>query len=94
MCSGLDSRKHLAYQQYGGECDFVVTQKGQVTAAIQASVDLSDAATKKREVRGLVQCCRKFGLSRGVILSLDTAEQFESEAIQIDIVPAWLFFSQ
>jgi predicted AAA+ superfamily ATPase len=84
--------KQIAYQQGTGECDFVTLAKGRVEEAFQVAVDLSDDETRKREVRGLVQCCQSLGLEKGYILTLNSEEQFESDGVRVEVVPAWRFF--
>jgi predicted AAA+ superfamily ATPase len=88
----LKQGKQIAYQQNSSECDFVVTDKGNVLAAIQVTVDLSDSKTSEREIKGLVQTCKDFGLHEGVILTLDHTEELEREGMRIRILPAWQFF--
>lgn len=91
----LKQGKQIAYQQDGGECDFVVIEKGKVTEAIQVTSDLFEAQTKEREIKGLISACQKFGLKRGVILSFDNADELEGDGIEIKVIPAWeYFFSQ
>jgi predicted AAA+ superfamily ATPase len=84
--------RQLAYYQDSAECDFVVIQKDQVTEAFQVSVGLSDEQTRAREIRGLVQCCKRFALEKGTIVTLDSEEQLENSGIQIEVVPAWRHF--
>ncbi len=88
----LKQGKHIAYQQNGSECDFVVIDKGKVTAATQVAADFTDAKTKQREIKGLAQSCLKFGLSHGTILTFDHAEQLEQEGVKITVMPAWRYF--
>lgn len=88
----LKQGKQIAYWKNGSECDFVVVDKGRVTEAIQVAADFSEAATREREVRGLVQAGQEFGLSKGVILTFDDAEKFESGGMQIITLPAWQYF--
>ena len=88
----LKQDKQIAYQQNGGECDFVVIEKGKVVDAIQATYDFSDTPTKEREIKGLVSACQKFGLNKGIILSLDHDEEFEVDGIQVSIIPVWRYF--
>ncbi len=84
--------KQIAYHQDGGECDFVVIEKGMVTEAIQVSVEFTDSKTRQRELRGLVQACRKFSLQKGIILGMDHEEQFEVDGIHVSSLPAWRYF--
>ena len=79
------------YYQDGVECDFVVSDRGQAKAAIQVSADISDEATRQREIRGLVQCCKRLGLSQGLIVTLDTTDKIENEGVGIEIIPAWQY---
>lgn len=88
----LKQGRQIAYQQNGGECDFVVIQKGKVIMAIQVALDFTDAKTKQREVKGLVQACLKFDLSEGIILTFNNEEQLERENVQVTVIPAWQFF--
>lgn len=88
----LKQGKQIAYYQNGSECDFVVTDKGNVLAAMQVTVGLSDSKTREREIKGLVQSCQVFGLHEGVILTLDQTEELEQEGVQVQILPAWQYF--
>ncbi|MDR3281376.1 MAG: DUF4143 domain-containing protein [Synergistaceae bacterium] len=85
--------EHIAYDQNGSECDFVITRRGEATEAIQASIDISDSAVKAREIRGLTKTCNKFGLKSGAILTMDQEETFEHDGINIYVLPAWRYFS-
>jgi uncharacterized protein len=88
----LKQGKQIAYHRNGSECDFVVIDKGNVTAAIQVSIQISDNKTREREIKGLVQSCQFFGLDEGVILTLDHTEELEQEGVRIRILPAWQYF--
>jgi len=88
----LKQGRQIAYQQNGGECDFVIIEKGKVTTAIQVAADFMDTKTKKREIKGLIQSCLKFNLTEGVILSFDHAEQLKEEGVKITVLPAWQYF--
>lgn len=71
------------------ECDFIVKQDTEVVEAIQVSLSLSDAKTRKREIRGLMECCKDFGLKEGTIITGDTAEETEQDGVAITIVPLY-----
>ncbi|HSV84991.1 MAG TPA: ATP-binding protein [Levilinea sp.] len=88
----LKQGNQIAYHQNGSECDFVVTDRGNVTAATQVSIDISDNKTREREIKGLVQSCQFFGLHEGVILTLDHTEEVEREGVRVRILPAWQYF--
>ncbi|NTU46759.1 ATP-binding protein [Candidatus Roizmanbacteria bacterium] len=82
----------IAYDQDGGECDFVVIEKGNITKAIQVTTEFIDQKTKERELKGLIQTCLKYNLKEGFILTLDQAEEIMVENIKVSILPAWLYF--
>lgn len=88
----LKQNKHIAYQQNGSECDFVVIEKGELTTALQVAADFLEPKTKEREIKGLIQTCLKFNLSEGIILTFDHTEQLKEKSIQINILPAWRYF--
>lgn len=88
----LKQDKKIAYYQNGSECDFVVIGKGEVTTAIQVALDFVELKTRRREITGLIQTCHKFKLSKGVILTLDHAEQLAEEGVDISVLPAWQYF--
>lgn len=77
------------------ECDFIVKHGVDVTQAIQVTVTMSDDKTRKREVRGLIDCCEAFGLLNGLIITLDSSEEFELNGIKVSVVPLyhWLLSS-
>jgi uncharacterized protein len=74
------------------ECDFVVKRGNRVAEAIQVSYTLTDEKTKRREIRGLVAACKKFGLKSGVMITNDFLEEFEAEQVTLRPVPLahWL----
>lgn len=88
----LKQGKLISYYQDSAECDFVITDKGRVTDAIQVTVDLSDTNTREREIKGLLQCCKRFDLSEGTIITYDYSEIIEIDGVTIQVVPAWKYF--
>lgn len=87
----LRRRRHeLFFFKGKAECDFVVKQSAQVTAAIQVCVSLDDAATRRRELRGLAECCHAFGLTEGTIVTAGGNQELEHDGVQVRVVPlAW-----
>lgn len=77
------------------ECDFIVKHGVDVTQAIQVTVTMRDDKTRKREIRGLMDCCEAFGLKNGLIITLDSSEEFELNGIKVSVVPLyrWLLSS-
>lgn len=88
----LKQGKQIAYYQDGAECDFVVTTKGQVLEAMQVKTSLYDTLTREREIKGLVQCCKRFGLKEGTIVTHDQEEIVEIDSVKIQVIPAWKYF--
>lgn len=81
--------KEIYFYRERYECDFVVKEGNSVSEVIQVSHTLADEKTKKRELRGIVDACKEFGLKRGIIITSDTSEDFEVERIKIHAVPLY-----
>ncbi len=88
----LKQDKQVTHQQNGSECDFVIMEKNQVTAAIQVTFTLNDGETKDREIKGLINACKKFELKQGYILTHNQEDELEQESIKISIIPTWKYF--
>lgn len=80
------------FRDDSGECDFLMTDRGRVTGAIQVCQHMDDEATKKRELKGLTRACARFSLDRAVIVTGDTLDGWEVEGLQIDVVPFYRYF--
>ncbi len=89
----LKQRKEINYYQDRSECDFTVIDKRQVVEAMQVTLSVSDNETRRREIKGLTECCKRFNLSEGSIVTIDNDEVIEADGIKISIVPAWKYFS-
>jgi hypothetical protein len=87
--------KDISFFKDKAECDFIVKQGADITEAIQVTVTLSDDKTRKREIRGLMDCCNEFGLQHGLIVTLDSSEEFELNGIKVNVMPLyrWLLDS-
>lgn len=74
------------------ECDFVIKSGLNVTGAIQVAVTLSESRTRKRELRGLLDCCAAFGLEEGLIITHDTSEELVVDGVKVTVLPLanWL----
>ncbi|MBI5307122.1 MAG: ATP-binding protein [Planctomycetes bacterium] len=71
------------------ECDFIIKKGHAVLEAIQVASSVSDKKTAGREIRGLVDACKNFGLKEGTIITLDESKDFESDGIKINQVPLY-----
>ena len=76
----------LFYYSRNIEVDFYVPECG---LAVQASFDLADEETRRREVSALVSLHKAFQLQRAVIVTRDHEEQIAEGGLTIDVVPVW-----
>ena len=79
--------KKITFFKEKMECDFVVDGR----TIIQVCYDLTDSKTKKREINGLIECCKYFNLKKGFIITFDDEEEFVEQHIRIYVVPAYKF---
>ena len=84
--------KQISYVQNGAECDFALIDKGTVTEALQVTYDLSGQETWDREIKGLIQACKSFALTKGTIVSMDKEDEMMVSGIKVNIIPAWKYF--
>lgn len=84
----------IYYHKEKQECDFIIKQGKKITKAIQVTYSLGDEKTRKREVDGLVEACKIYGLNRGLILTQDEEEEFIEENIAIQVIPIWKWLLQ
>ncbi len=82
-----DKREIFYYRDSSSECDFVIHEKNMITKAIQVTYDMSDEETKNRELKGIVNACKNFNLSSGIIITYDSEDEMVVEAIKIKIIP-------
>ena len=88
----LKQGKQVTYQQNGSECDFAVMEKNQVVDAIQVAFALNAGETKDREIKGLINACKKFKLKQGYILTHNQEDELELDSIKISVIPTWKYF--
>lgn len=79
---------HYWKGQGESETDFVIREGTRVKELIQVVSEMSDVA-KKREVRGLVECAKEFGLSKGTVVSKDVEKEETVEGVKIRFTPLW-----
>lgn len=81
-----DDTPRLYYYNRNIEVDFYIPDEH---IAIQASYDIADEATRKREVNALVQLNALEPLQQALIITYDQEEIIEKDGLTINIVPAW-----
>jgi len=74
------------YRDSSSECDFLIQKAGELKA-YQVTYEMSNEDTKKREIKGLINACKKFNLKSGVIITYDTLYSLVVDGINIDILP-------
>lgn len=84
--NGDDDSPRLYYYNRNIEVDFYIPDEH---IAIQASYDITDEATRKREVNALVQLNALEPLQQALIITYDQEEIIEKDGLTINVVPAW-----
>ena len=83
---GNTDEPRLFYYSRNIEVDFYVPEAG---LAVQASYDINDDDTRKREVSALVALNKAFPLQKAVIVTRDHEEQIIASGLAIEVVPIW-----
>ena len=73
----------------GEEVDFIVTRGEKVENLIQCVYDVSDGATKEREVRALIDAIDFYQLDRGYIITYDYEDEENIKGKKIKFIPLW-----
>lgn len=80
----------IYYYQGRGECDFVVQRGIDIERLIQVTWDMSDEATRRREIDGLVEAADATGCRNLLIITADSREEIGlADGRVIRVVPAW-----
>lgn len=66
---------NIYYYNEGKECDFVVRNDGVITRAYQVCLSLADTNTRQREVAGITDAMKDFGLKEGFIITKDETDE-------------------
>jgi len=79
----------IFYYKNGKECDFVVFDRDKPSYCIQVCYDISQSATKEREIAGLLSALKYFNMETGYIITAEQEENLFIENKQIFIKPAY-----
>src|SRR3990167_7174292 len=71
------------------ECDFLVRKGNRIVHAIQVTMSLLSPEVKKREIEGLMEAMRAYGLQEGMILTENEQDIIEMEEGRILVMPIW-----
>ena len=88
---GRGGNEKVCYWQGRGECDFVLCRENDVLRLVQVTWSMSDGATRRREVSGLVEAARSLGCSDLTIVAHDEEATLQSDGFDIQVIPAWKF---
>lgn len=79
----------IYYHRQKKECDFIIKEGLDIIQAIQVTKSLSDINTKKREIDGLIEAMKTYGLKKGLILTDDEENEFIQDGFKIIVKPIW-----
>ncbi|WP_460181676.1 DUF4143 domain-containing protein [Thermodesulfovibrio sp. TK110] len=77
--------KSLFFYREDKECDFILED----STPIQVCFGFSDPEVKKREVKGLLDCCRRFNFKKGLIITFEEEDVVNVNGYTFTIVPAY-----
>lgn len=79
------------YSEAAFECDFLWGESTVLENALQVCFELT-SENREREVRGLVETCRKFPQLHPLIVTFNQRDRISYEGMSVDVVPAVEFF--
>lgn len=79
----------MFYFKQKKECDFIVFDRDKAVLAIQVCYDMSEADTRKRELKGFTEAMDYFLIEKGIIITSDQEEELEIDGKKIQIKPAY-----
>jgi len=68
------------------ECDFVV-KKGMLLQPIQVCWQIDNESTQIREIRALIEVCRKIKVTKAQLISFDQKRILTFDEIEIQVIP-------
>ncbi len=86
----LRKRGNEIYYHLGKkECDFIIKSGIEIVQAIQVCRTLYDKSTESRELDGLMEAMRQYGLKEGLILTEDEENSYYFDDFSITVKPVW-----
>jgi len=86
-------RRNVEIEYYrngrGEEVDFLSTDLRGTRTLTQVALEITDPATRKRELRALAAAMDELHLDHATLVTLNDEERVTTDAGTIDIVPAW-----
>ncbi len=78
----------LFYYHERGECDFITRSADGVLGCMQVCYELTEE-NREREVRGLVDACKRVGADSGSLITWGEEREFVADDITVTVRPAW-----
>jgi uncharacterized protein len=85
--------KEIFYFRELKECDFIMKEPGGTISAIQVCYQLTPD-NKNREIDGLVHAAKFFGLTEGLLLTLNEEDTLKKDGIILKILPVWKWLTE
>lgn len=86
----LKRRKlEIFYWKNGGEVDFVVKNKRKISDIIQVCWNISEPEKKEKEIKPLLELCKKLKLKHATIITEETEKEETEKGIKINYIPLW-----
>ena len=82
--------KEIYYHHDKNECDFVIKDNNKIISAIQVTKEIS-SDNEMRELQGLLDAMKTYGLDSGLILTEDQEEIIKIGDKTIELKPIWLW---
>lgn len=79
----------ISYYQGHTECDFVLQREDRVVQLIQVTWSITDAETREREIKGLLEASSATDCDNLLILTYDEEGILTKDGKQILVVPTW-----
>lgn len=79
----------ISYYQGHTECDFVLQREDRVVQLIQVTWSITDAETREREIKGLLEASSATDCDNLLILTHDEEDILTKDGKQILVVPTW-----
>jgi len=76
-----------------GECDFIAMKKGAVAEIIQVCYVLN-ADNLDREMSGLTEAMRFFGVNKAKIVTLSDSDFFREKELEVEVIPAFRYLTE
>lgn len=87
----LKRRNHeIFYFKKDKECDFIIKERGKIITAIQVVYEM-DLFNREREINGLLEPLKEFGLKKGLLLTESQEEKIKISNKTIEVLPVYKF---